>query len=78
MPKTETIKAVDMFAEKTLLKRLIEQWKTCPGGRFTSMQIVLYAVLEYLEFDPERVYKVIDAEYLSKRSTDWIVIMLTK
>ena len=78
MAKTETVKTVDMLSEITLLKRLIAQWKTCPVGRFTSMQIVMYAVLEYLEFDPEKVYEIPDREYLQRRSVDWIINVFMK
>ena len=78
MTKTKTVKTVDMLSEINLLKRLIAQWKTCPVGRFTSMQIVLYAVLEYLEFDPERVYMIPDREYLLGRSVEWIIVLLIK
>ncbi len=73
MAKTETVKTVDTLPEINLLRKLIAQWKTCPVGRFTSMQIILYAVLEYLEFDPERVYVIRDREYLMGHSIAWII-----
>lgn len=84
LTKTEKIASmymnppVDILAETNLLKKLIAQWKTCPVGRFTSMQIVLYAVLEYLGFDPERVYKITNWNYLNKHSEDWILNVFMK